>query len=170
MARSLAVLLLVVSVPVPGVVRPLEAQARAPRVHVPTPLMAIARNDLSFGTVLAGIPSVVDVHDHRRAGLFEINGPADASVRVEFVLPAALVSGAGDNLAVVFGARDGFADFSMGRPPRGIYFDPFGPLVSSLGPNGKMYVHLGGSARPGHAQPGGIYRATIHLTVYDLGS
>jgi len=132
--------------------------------------MAIARNDLSFGTVLAGIPSVVDVHDHRRAGLFEINGPEDASVRVEFVLPASLVSAGGDELPLQFDARDGFADFSMGQPPRGTYFDPFTALVSTLGPNGKLYLRLGGTARPSRLQVGGVYRATIYLTVYDLGS
>jgi len=170
MTRELAIGLLVASALVPGGVRPLAAQARVPRVVVPTPLMAIARNDLSFGTVLAGIPAAVDVHDHRHAGLFEIEGPADASVRVEMVLPANLTSTSGDRLELRFSSTDAFADFSMGRPPRGTYFDPFTPLVSSLGPNGRLYVHLGGTALPTRLQTGGIYSATIYLTVYDLGS
>jgi hypothetical protein len=169
MTRSLAVLLLVASAPVPAVV-PALAQARSPRVVVPEPLLAIARNNLSFGTVLAGIPTVVEVHDARRAGLFEIRGPADASVRVEFVLPAVLTSFAGDQLPLQFGARDGYADHSMTRMPGGTYFDPDTPLIASLGPGGRLFVHLGGRALPAQVQVGGEYRAVIYLTVYDLGS
>lgn len=170
MTRSLAVLLLLASAPVPAVVPPLGAQARTPRVVVPEPLMAIARNNLSFGTVLAGIPSVVEVHDARRAGLFEIRGPTDASVRVEFVLPASLTSFAGDHLPLAFGARDGYADYSLTRLPGGTYFDPDTPLIASLGAGGRLFVHLGGQALPGRVQVGGEYRAVIYLTVYDLGS
>jgi hypothetical protein len=170
MTRTLAILLLLASAPVPAVVPALGAQARTPRVVVPEPLMAIARNNLTFGNVLAGIPSIVEVHDVRRAGLFEIRGPADASVRVEFILPDALTSFAGDRLPLQFGARDGFADHSVTRLPGGIYFDPFTPLVASLGSGGRLFVHLGGQAQPARLQPGGEYRAVIYLTVYDLGS
>ena len=170
MAYTLVVVLLVASTLVPGGTRPLAAQSRAPRAAVPRLLMAIARSDLSFGTVLAGIPSAVEVHDPRRAGLFEIQGPADGSVRVDFILPTALATTGGALLPVQFVYRDGFADFSMGRPPRGVYFDPHTPLVSTLGPNGRLFVHLGGTALPGLPQTSGIYRATIYLTVSDLGS
>jgi hypothetical protein len=154
---------------------PLDAQVRVPRQVrppriVPSALLALAVRDLSFGTVLPGVPSSVPAHDPLRAGLFQIEGPADASVRVEFVLPAALVSLSGDLLTVSFGPQDGFADFSHGRPPRGVVFDPRSPLITTLGPNGRLFVRLGGTVLPALPQPGGAYHATIFLTVYDLGS
>ena len=170
MTRSLAVLLLLASAPVPAAVPPLGAQARTPRVvPEPEPLMAIARNNLSFGTVLAGIPSIVEVHD-ARAGLFEIRGPADASVRVEFLLPAPLTSFAGDRLPIAFGPRDGYAAYILTRLPGGTYFDPDTPLIASLSSGGRLFVYLGGQALPARVQVGGEYRAVIYLTVYNLGS
>ena len=153
-----------------GAAGPLAGQAVRRHVPVPDPLAVIARSDLSFGTVVSGIPVSVDVHDTRRAGMFEVQGPAEASVRVELVLPAVLESAAGAELPVRFGAGDGFADFSRGRPPRGHAFDPGTALVASLGPNGRLYVRLGGTVLPARPQPGGAYRATIYVTVYDLGS
>jgi len=150
---------------------PLAAQVRrAAAVKIPTPLLALALSDLEFNTVLPGIPLSVPVFDPRHAGLFEIQGPADASVRVEFVLPAALVSDGGALLPIQFAPGDGFADFSRGRPPRGVVFDPHGPVISTLGPNGRLFLRMGGTVLPARTQAGGAYRATISMTVYNLGS
>ena len=156
----------------PGRVAPIAAQSRLPVVPIPfpTPLHAIALNDLSFGTVLPGIPSSVSVRDARHAGLFEIRGAADAAVRVEFVLPAALTAHDGALLPVTFGRTDGLADFSRGHPPRALVFDPNAPFIGSLGPNGSLFLRMGGTVIPGRPQTGGAYRATISMTVYDLGS
>lgn len=149
----------------------LSAQVRrAAVVVIPTPLLALALNDLEFSTVLPGIPLSVPVFDQRHAGLFEIEGPVDASVRVEFALPAALTADHGALLPVRFGPEDGFADFSHGHPPRGLVFDPHGPVISTLGPNGRLFVRMGGTVLPARTQAGGAYRATISMTVYDLGS
>jgi hypothetical protein len=145
------------------------AQSDASVYYVPRPLLAIARRDLSFGTVLRGIPSRVLTSDVHGAGLFEINGAKHEAVRVEFLLPPSLTSGDGHELQISFGPGDGAAATDMGRF-HGMPFDPRQPLVATLGANGKLYVRLGGTALPSHAQAAGIYRATIFLSVYDLGT
>jgi hypothetical protein len=170
MAVRLAVAMLVASAMGPLRAPALRAQVPLQHVKVVPPLLALALNDLSFGTVLPGVPSTVNVHDPHRAGLFEVEGPPGGSVRVEFVLPAALESGGGALLPISFGPGDGFADFSRGRPPRGLVFDPHAPVIGNLGPNGRLYVRMGGTVVPGRPQAGGAYRATIAMTVYDLGS
>jgi hypothetical protein len=148
----------------------LRAQTGPARAQPVPPLVAIALHDLDFGTVLPGITSSVPIRNPRQTGLFEINGPAAASVRVEFLLPTSLVSGGGALLPVAFAYGDGFADLSHGFPPRGTLFDPHAPVVDALGPSGKLYVRMGGTVLPAHNQPGGRYSATITMTVYNLGS
>jgi hypothetical protein len=148
----------------------LAAQVRRPQIAVPFPLEVFAHRSLQFGSVLAGIPSSVNVHDPRHSALFEIQGPPETSVRIELVLPASLTAEGGATLPINFGPGDGFADFSRGRPPRGTLFNPHTPLISTLGPNGRLFLSLGGTVLPARPQQGGLYRATIFLTIYDLGS
>jgi hypothetical protein len=138
-------------------------------VVVPRPLVVIARRDLSFGTVLPGIPSTVLISDVRHSGLFEIQGHKYGVVRVELVLPTALRSIGGAELPLAFGPGDGAAATDRGRF-HGAVFDPREPITATLGTSGKLYVHLGGTVLPFRHQPGGAYQATIYLTVYDLGS
>jgi hypothetical protein len=170
MGSKLAIALLAAATMVLARAAPLRAQAGPKRVVPVQPLLALAVNDLTFGTVLPGIPSSVSVRDPHHAGLFEIDGPADASVRVEFILPAALAASGGALLPISFGPGDGFADFSHGHPPRGTLFDPHAPVIGALGPNGRLFVRMGGTVLPGRPQAGGEYHATISMTVYDLGS
>jgi len=146
------------------------AQAQTTRdVRVARPLVVLARRDLSFGTVLPGIPSTVATTDVRHAGLFEIQGSRNGVARVELVLPAALISRGGADLPLAFGPGDATAATDRGRF-HGAQFDPREALTMTLGPSGKLYVHLGGTVLPRRQQPGGAYQATIYLTVYDLGS
>ncbi len=154
----------------PAWASPLQAQRRVVPLHIAPPLIAEAVNDLSFGNVLPGIPASVKAGDPHHSGQFEIEGPKDASVRVEFTLPAALVSDQGAQLDIRFGPFDGFADFSHGHPSRGQVFDPHRPVVRELGPNGRLFLRLGGTVFPERGQAGGAYRATIAMTVYNLGS
>ena len=149
---------------------PLQAQRRVVPLHIAPPLIAEAVNDLSFGNVLPGIPASVKAGDSHHSGQFEVEGPKYASVRVEFTLPDALVSYQGARLEIRFGSFDGFADFSHGHPSRGQVFDPHRPVVRDLGPNGRLFLRLGGTVLPELGQAGGAYRATIALTVYNLGS
>ena len=144
----------------------------AQRVAVPEPqrLQVIPLNNLFFGTTLPGVPRAVPVQE-RNAGLFEVRGAPATSVRVEFVLPLALVADIGGALLpVTFGPNDGFAGLTRGNPLVGLFFDPHGPVVTALGGAGNLYIRMGGPVRPGLPQAGGEYRATIQLSVYDLGS
>jgi hypothetical protein len=116
-----------------------------------------------------GIPSTVLTTDVRGAGLFEINGSQHEAVRVEFLLPESLNSDDGHELPISFGPGDGAAATDMGRF-HGVGFDPRQPLIATLGANGKLYIRLGGTVRPGHRQAAGTYRATVYLSVFDIGS
>ena len=167
MRSKVAVAVLAASLAMPWGASPLGAQVRT---HPVPPLLALSLNELNFGTVFPGIPSSVSPSDPRSAGLFEVQGPPGACVRVELILPAALAAGGGALLPVAFGPRDGYADFSRGHPPRGQIFDPHAPVIGALGPNGRLFLRLGGKALPARSQPGGDYRGTIYLTVYDLGT
>jgi hypothetical protein len=158
--------LLVVGAVDPGQV---FAQSDASTFIVPRPLVAIARRDLSFGTVLPGIPATVQTTDVRCSGLFEINGSKHEAVRVELLLPSALESAAGQELPIAFGPGDGDAATDRGRF-HGVPFDPRQPLIATLGASGKLFVRLGGTALPLRTQADGTYRAAIILSIFDLGS
>ena len=111
----------------------------------------MAVSDLSFGTVLPGIPSPVSPLDVMHAGQFQIRGPATSSVRVELTLPTMLVSDGGALLPLSFGAGDGFVTVDG----HGFTFDPGGPVIGALGSDGAMLLRLGGRALPGRPQAAG---------------
>lgn len=152
-----------------GTARGQDAASSASGANRPRPFVAIAHRDLTFGEVLPGINTTIRSDDPRQSALFEVQGQANGSVRIEFLLPSALTSPSGAELALAFGHGDGQADFSHGRF-RGVRFDPRSPLIASLGPNGKLYVKLGGTVLPTINQPGGVYTATISITVFNLGT
>jgi hypothetical protein len=166
MRSKLAIAMLTASMLAPAWASPLKAQRRPVPVIVVPPLTALALNDLTFGTVLSGISSSVAANDAQHAGLFEIQGPAGASVRVDFVLPAALVSDQGVLLPVRFAHADGSAEFGG----HSLQFDPHTPVIAALGPDKRLFIRLGGTVVPGRPQAGGSYRATISITVFNLGS
>ena len=171
MRSKLLIAVIAVSALVPARAAPLRAQAVS---QVPEPLLARDLNALNFGDVLPGIPSRVPARDAGRAGLFEIRGPAGASVRVEFLLPASLLPSGehpGDAvLPVSFGAEDGFSSFRRGGDAGGLSFNPHMPVISTLGGDGHLFLRMGGTVFPRRPQPGGPYRAIIYMTVFNLGS
>jgi hypothetical protein len=166
---SLTVLLAVSVIVVP---RSAGAQNRPP---VPDALVVLAHRDLRFGQVLPGIPKHVAVFPPpgrgglslRRAGVFEIRGADHTSVRLDFMLPPEMVS---DDFTHTLPLSFGAGDAVVAKGARPIPFDPNGPVVGTLGVLGQLWVVLGGTALPAQQQPGGTYRATIILTVSQLGS
>jgi len=140
-------------------------------VPEPQPLMAIALQGLTFGTVLPGVATHVPAADPHRAGVFEIRGPTAATVRLEFVLPDALAhENAPAFIPLTFSAGSASAGFGRGAGDQFLHFSPHAPLINPLSAEGRLFIRLGGSVSPGLPQQGGEYRATIYLTVYDLGS
>jgi len=149
---------------------PLVAQGVRARVPVvPDQLLALARQNLKFRTVLPGIPQTVSARDLSKSALFEIRGPTGAAVRLELVLPSALVAKPGEELPISFGAADGFASH-LENTTTGQGFNPHQPLITTLGASGRLFVRLGGTVTPGLPQPGGPYSAEIMLIIYDIGS
>lgn len=167
LATALVVILAVATPPGDSV-----AQSRAPRYGVigPDVLTVTSLRDLTFGTLERGFSSTVSALDVSHAALFEIQGPAETPVRIELVLPVALESAEGARVLLVFGPSDGFASVSSAHPPAGAAFNPRAPLVATLGPDGRLHLRIGGTARPDRLQAGGTYRAAIFVSLYNLGS
>ncbi len=126
------------------------------------------RQDLTFGTVLRGVPTAVGPFA-RSAGRWEIRGGSLTEVRIDLVLPVALLSASGAELPLSFGSADGASStHPQGRDARA--FDPQLPLITRFDQRGKLYIFLGGTVLPGAAQPAGEYAATISLTVSYTGN
>ena len=76
------------------------------------------------------------------------------------------IHGQGALLPISFGRADGSAEYGSHTVP----FDPHAPVIAALGSDGRLFIRLGGTVLPGRPQAGGTYRATISITVYNLGS
>jgi hypothetical protein len=133
------------------------------------PLSAAARQDLNFGMLIRGVPVTVSRFDAANAGHFEVRGRRQSEVQVILTLPANLTAGAGALLPVEFSAVDGgiATDRTVGGTQS---FDPNLSVTVVLPNNGKAYVYLGGTVRPGPQQPIGAYSATITLTAAYTGN
>jgi len=140
--------------------RPLPAQGSPP---------AFGRQNLDFGTVIPGLPTVIDPTDRAQAGRFEIRGTGRSEVRIDLTLPSDMLSLGGDRLPLQFAASDG--GFST-QPSLAsmITFDPRTPLVTRLSNGGRLYIWLGGTAVPSGAQPPGSYHGGITMTVTYTGN
>jgi hypothetical protein len=132
-------------------------------------LQVLAHNDLTFGTVLPGVSVHVNPRDAMRAALFEIQGPGGAAIRIELLLPDAMTANETSRMPLFFGAESGTFGITRG-PQESLDFNPLNPLITTLSHEGRLYVRLGGTAQPARPQDGGSYRATILLTVFDIGS
>jgi len=125
--------------------------------------------DLTFGTVLPGVPTVVARTDAARAGRLGIRGTRRAEVAVDFVLPAAMTGGAGASMPLVFGANDG-GQSTNNNIAAATPFDPRATLVTRLGNSGRLYIFLGGTVQPTSQQRSGTYAATIAMNVAYTGN
>lgn len=127
------------------------------------PVQVQGRQDLAFGTLIAGVSVSVSRLDAAAAGQFVIRGPKDQPVTIELSLPTEM-TGTGGALPLTFGAGDG----GHGPDPAiasSQVFDPRAPLTTTLSSkNGAYYIWLGGTASPPIQQRPGPYTATITLT------
>jgi hypothetical protein len=131
-------------------------------------LSIIPRQDLSFGTVIPGVPVAVAPSSPAGAGQLEIRGRRNAPVLLDFTLPSALTAfGASLPLSFVGGDAAFSADPAFGAAQ---FFDPRTAQIAVLASNGKLYVFLGGRVTPDASQPAGSYGATITLTVSYVGN
>ncbi len=135
---------------------PLQSQGR--------PLTVTGVRNLTFGTVLPGVPRVVLRTDPANSGEFEIRGPNRGRVLLAFVLPVAMTGPAGALMPLTFGASD--AGYSQTRTIGSqVGFDPKQPFTADLPANGRAAVFIGATANPVTNQRAGAYRGTLTLTV-----
>lgn len=131
--------------------------------------MAHGRRDLTFGSVFAGVPTTVSRLDPGNSGFYRIQGRPGAEVSITFTLPPTLSSPNGTNMTVEFDAGDaGFAQDQ--NQPASMGFDPNATFTGHLGADGRAYVWIGGTVRPGPNQPAGDYEAGVVLTVSYTGN
>lgn len=147
----------------------LTGLAAAPLAAQGRPLSAIGQQDLSFGTLIPGVPVTISRFDPASAGQFEIRGERGLEVRIDLTLPASLTAGASATMPLEFTSVDGglATDRTVGGTQS---FDPRLPVTVVLPGNGKAYVYLGGTVRPAPDQAIGPYAATITLTVSYTGN
>ncbi len=123
--------------------------------------------NLSFGTLRAGVGTVVDPSDPTRRAEIELVGAGE--VVITFHLPRALLNSGGRELPLHFGRGD--AVLELKGSGRRFPFDPTKPRnIRIRRPEGGARVYLGGTARPDPAQPPGEYRATIVLQIVAPGT
>lgn len=135
---------------------PLQGQGR--------PLTVTGVRNLTFGTVLPGVPRVVLRTDPANSGEFEIRGPNRGRVLLAFVLPVVMTGPAGALMPLSFGASD--AGYSPTRTIGSqVGFDPRQPFTVDLATNGRASVFMGGTANPTANQRAGGYAGTLTLTV-----
>jgi len=125
--------------------------------------------NLSFGTIRAGMPEHVSPDDVARRAELELVG--SGVVVITIALPADMVSAGGHRLPLLFERGDGL--FLARGPGRGQdrTFDPNKPRNFHINASeGGGTVCLGGTALPDASQPPGRYTATITVQVVTPGT
>jgi hypothetical protein len=120
--------------------------------------------DLTFGSVIVGIPSSVGPSHPTRSGQYRITAPLGSKVQVRFTLPDQLTGPGGAQLPITFGSSDAIAvGTAPGSTPT--TFNPKATRNPQFQPSTAYDVFIGGTVTPAGNQPPGSYAATITLTI-----
>jgi hypothetical protein len=133
------------------------------------PALVHRRRDLSAGDVFAGVPKSISRLDPANTGLYRIMGRPDAEISLSFTLPSDLLSASGQTMTIDFAADDAGLGYDQNQAAS-VPFDPQAPLTVRLDADGRIYVWLGGTVRPGAVQAAGYYEATVVLTAAYTGN
>lgn len=149
-----------------AVAAPAEAQSVSSTMtlsaRVRQTITVTPQRNLDFGSVVSGVPKTVAVSD-ATAGRFRVRGENGAAVLLSFTLPVNLVSGA--NLLPI-GTWTGYWNQSAATNGGTAFTPSSGPTAATLSNGaGQLFVYIGGQVSPAVNQPGGLYSATITLTV-----
>lgn len=145
-----------------GVTAELRAQGGRPVIVRP-------QRDLTFGDVFAGVPKPVLRQDPVASGVYRVQGRPGAEITLTFTLPSTLLSASGQSIPIEFGPDDaGYADDQ--NQVTAVGFDPGAPFTTRLNADGRGYVWLGGTVRPGANQAAGFYEADVVLSVAYTGN
>jgi len=171
--RATAVALAIAVFAFPGV--PLGAQSASilARAEVSDVVLSVLDlQELEFGTVAPGLPTVIAPQTSASAGKFEIRGAKGTEVAVDLNLPAALTVGPW-SMPITFGAN-GACHRNRDQQAQCTYFDPSTTLVTRIRnrnfPENLQIVWIGGTVSPAAAQFPGIYQGTITLTASYTGN
>lgn len=139
-----------------------------------TALTIANQQAILFGTVIAGTPTSINPQTSASAGYFVIQGARRAEISITFTLPAELRAGTGPfTIPLAFGAT---AACARDRLPQSACtpFNPATGLVDRIRnqnpPNNHFHVWLGGTVTPAAGQMGGVYTATVTMTVTYTGN
>lgn len=139
-----------------------------------TALTIANQQGILFGTVVAGTPTTINPQTSASAGFFVIQGARRAEISITFTLPAELRAGTGPyTIPLTFGATSACG---RDRLPQGgcTLFNPATGLVDRIRnqapPNNHYHIWLGGTISPAAGQVGGVYTATVTMTVTYTGN
>lgn len=123
---------------------------------------AVPQQDLSFGTVVPGIPAPVFVSDAARRAEWLLTGRG--TVTVSFILPAVLLSPSGAVMPLLF--MDGDAGWQRTVGGGGMRLeDPNTPFSINVPNRQSIELLLGGTAQPTTTQAAGTYTATVTVII-----
>lgn len=124
----------------------------------------LIRQPIAFDFTEPGRASVVRPRDAARAGQWELRGTPGALVRLEFTLPAQMISPDGPAIAITFGPEDA----AIGVVPSAAAALPMDPRAARTMPlgaaDGRLFVFIGGTASPSLGARPSRYDAAILLT------
>lgn len=130
------------------------------------PLRVRPRRDLTFGDVLPGVSTRVDVLDPQ-SGEWIVQATRFVEVQIDFLLPTQLDSGS-DLMPIGFDPNAaGYSD-DKGGPLT--VFDPNDGTLAVIPNNGNLQINLGGTAQPKGIQLPGTYTAPVTLEVFYTGN
>ena len=139
-----------------------QAQGRGQGTLIVRPVQ-----NLSFGSLLPGVPTTIDALDLARSAQIEVKSLQGALFEIRFTLPSAL-TGAGALLPLAFSSNSAGVSASS-APSTLVRFDPNYAARFVFLTTNKVTFFLGGQARPTGRQPIGTYSAPVVVTITNLG-
>lgn len=128
-------------------------------------VLVMAEQDLDFGMLIPGSPTVVAPTDLARSAQVRVEG--NGTYQVTFQLPANLTSPTGGTIPLIFGAADG----QLAIRRKVSTFDPASTLTFRINPaEREAVINLGARAQPAAGQTAGNYSATIVIMVVQTGT
>ena len=123
-------------------------------------------NDLTFGTVLGGVPKKIDKATPGSAAEFLVTGIAGSDVTVEFTLPTYMNDGS-YNMQMIFDNIDWAMDSSSSPDQTSPDYDDLNPwdVINYTIGSGGIAIWLGGKVVPKLLQQPGSYTADIVVTI-----
>lgn len=127
----------------------------------------IGQQNLSFGTVIPGVPTTIARTDPVGSGQFRITSGWLQNVTVSFTLPTVMNGPLGATMPITFLNTDGGFSGWNGSITNQTQFNPNSPYNGFIW-WGTAVVYLGGRVNPSPTQRGGSYTANIVMTVIFL--